>query len=172
MKRLILLFPLVALSCLLAGCLGSGASALDEDLKPDLVVSSFEITGTPSIDIENRVVVPVRIVVKNQGAADADVFKVSTSYTGSRDTHVVAFTVPKRGHPWYPYTWDSLEAGAELELNGTVTFDPSLHDTTVALVAIADSCSGEEFMPDYCRIIESEEENNQSGALSVALPPR
>lgn len=172
MKRLLFALALTVFGFVLAGCQGSSARALAEDCKPDLVVTSFEITGAPIIDIEDRVVLPVRVIVKNQGDADADVFKVSTSYTGSRDMHVVAFTVPKRSHPWYPYTWDSLEAGAELTLDGTVTFDPSLHDATVALFAIADSCSGEEFMPGYCRIEESDEGNNQSQPVSVTLPRR
>jgi hypothetical protein len=172
MKRLLFVLAFIISGFVLTGCLGSSAKALTEDCKPDLVVTSFEITGAPIIDSENRIVLPVRVIVKNQGDADADVFKVSTSYMGSRETHVVAFTVPKRSHPWYPYTWDSLEAGAELSLDGTVTFDPSLHDTTVALFAYADSCSGEEFMPSYCRIDESNEGNNQSKSVSVDLPQR
>ena len=172
MKRLLFVLAMAVSGFVLTGCLGSSAKALVEDCKPDLVVTTFEITGAPIIDIEDRVVLPVRVIVKNRGDADADVFKVSTSYAGSRDTHVVAFTVPKRSHPWYPYTWDSLEAGAELVLDGIVTFDPSLHDTTVALFAFADSCSGEEFMPAYCRIDESNEGNNQSEPISVNLPRR
>ncbi len=145
---------------------------MSADRKPDLVVTAFEVTGEPVIDIENRAMVPVHVVVKNQGNADAVVFKVSAGYAGSRDTHVAAFTVPKRSHPWYPYTWDSLEAGAELVLDGVVTFDPSLHDATVSLFAIADSCSGEDFMPAYCRVEESNEANNESKPVSVTLPRR
>jgi hypothetical protein len=38
------------------------------------------------------------------------------------------------------------------------------------LKAIADSCSGDEFMPDYCRVEESNETNNESTPISIALP--
>ena len=170
MKDWVQVLSLVVLGYFLSGCLGSSADTRSEEGKPDLVITAFKQRGPAIVNRENRSVVPVHVVVKNQGNADAKVFKVSTSYKGARDTHVVAFTVPKQEHPWYPYTWDALEAGAEMVLEGIVTFDPTLHDTTVQLFAIADSCSGEEFMPAYCRIEESNEANNKSAPIPVHVP--
>ena len=170
MKNLVLVLLLGALGYLLGGCLGSTGEVLPEEGKPDLVVTAFHQRGPAVVNHENRAVVPVHVVVRNQGNADAKVFKVSTRYKDARNTHVVAFTVPRQGHPWYPYTWDALEAGAELVLEGVVTFDSALHDTTVLLFAIADSCDGEEFMPVYCRVEESDETNNQSTLVAVNVP--
>jgi len=53
---------------------------------------------------------------------------------------------------------------------GKVTFHPSMQGATVSLTAIADSCAGEEFMPSYCRVQESNETNNVSAPLSLSLP--
>lgn len=170
MKGLACLLFLGVSGYLLSGCLGSSGTSLTGEDKPDLVVTAFTQRGPAVVNRQNRAVIPVHVVVRNQGDADAKVFKVSTSYKGQRDMHVVAFTVPGQGHPWYPYTWDALEAGAELVLEGVVTFDPALHDTTVLLFAIADSCSGEESMPDYCRVEESNEDNNQSAPITVDVP--
>ncbi len=170
MKGVVHVLYLGVLGYLLAGCLNSSGETLPEQGKPDLVITAFTQRGPAFVDHEKRAVVPVHLVVRNQGDADAKVFKISTSYKGPRGTQAVAFTVPRQEHPWYPYTWDALEAGADLVLEGIVTFDPALHHTTVLLFAIADSCSGEKSMPAYCRIEESNEDNNQSAPITVTVP--
>ena len=137
---------------------------------PDLVVTTLESTGSPTINAENSVELPIRVVVRNQGDAGAGIFKVATEYTGSQGTFVVAFTVPGQSDIWYPYTSSTLAAGADTAFSGKVTFNPSIHGETVSLKAIADSCSGDEFMPAYCRVEESDETNNESAPLSASLP--
>jgi len=140
---------------------------------PDLVVTTLEQTGDPTVNAENQVEVPIRVVVKNQGTVSAGIFKVATEYTEPRPgggTYVVAFTVPGQSSIWYPFTKVSLASGATKTFAGKVTFHPSVHNVTVSLKAIADSCSGDEFMPDYCRVKESNETNNESAPIPLTLP--
>lgn len=154
----------VCMGLLLSSCAG----------KPDLVVTTLETTGPPVVNADNSVEVPVRVVVKNQGNAPAGTFKVATEYTGGitspSSTFVVAFTVPGQGDVWYPYTSDSLAAGSSVTFVGKVTFDGTERGATISLTATADSCSGDEFMPAYCRVEESDEVNNKSTPISVSLP--
>jgi len=35
---------------------------------------------------------------------------------------------------------------------------------------VADSCAGEEFVPDECRVSEFDENNNRSSGVRVTLP--
>ncbi|MEN8182477.1 MAG: CARDB domain-containing protein [Myxococcota bacterium] len=138
--------------------------------QPDLVVTTIESDGTPIVNADNSAEVPIQVVVRNQGSAAADVFKTAVDYTGSQGTFVVAFTVPGQTDIWYPHTSGSLAAGAEESFAGILTFHPSVHGETLGLHAVADSCSGDEFMPDYCRVQESDEANNRSDSLTVVVP--
>lgn len=142
---------------------------------PDLVVSSIQATGSPAINADNAVEYPVRVVVANQGNRDAGPFKVSTQYSGGAidpaRTFAVGFDVPP-GPPftYYPSTATPLAPGSTVTFDGHVVFHPAEHGVTVALTALADSCSGDEFMPSYCRVRELNETNNESTPLSLALP--
>lgn len=162
MKICKLALLIVCMVLLLSGC------------NPDLVVTTLETTGSPTVNADNSVEVPIRVVVKNQGNASADIFKVATEYTGGvidpTRTFVVAFTVPSQTDFWYPRTSSSLGAGSTVTFAGKVIFNPGEHGVTVSLKATADSCSGDEFMPAYCRVEESNEGNNESTAIPVSLP--
>ncbi len=162
MKRLTLAIVVIGVGMMLAGC--------PPVSKPDLIVTSLAKTGDAVINLDNSVEVPIRVVVKNQGGSSAAVFKVSVEYTSTQGTFVVAFTVPGQASIWYPYTSGPLGPGANVTFEGKLTFHPSVHEETVDIVAIADSCSGDEFMPEYCRVDESDETNNASSAISVPLP--
>jgi len=153
--------PIACVGLLVLGCKGG---------KPDLVATTLVITGSASVTTEGNVEVPIRVVVKNQGKAAADIFKVATEYTGSRGTFVVAFTVPGESDIWYPFTDASLPPGGQVTYDGKVTFLSSGGGETVSLKATADSCNGDEFMPDYCRVEESNEGNNDSTSISIPLP--
>lgn len=141
---------------------------------PDLVVSDLQTTGAPSVNSDGAVEAPVRVVVRNQGNEPAGVFKVSTHYTGgaidpSRE-FVAAFTVPGQSNIWYLFTSSSLAAGAQVTIDGKVTFNPAERGVTIGMTGLADSCSGDEFMPTYCRVNERNELNNSSSPVSVPLP--
>ncbi len=150
-------------------CVGM-ASLFCTGCMPDLVVSSFQMTGTPTVNSENAVELPVRAVIKNNGTASADIFKTCTEYTGPQGKYVVAFTVPGQSDIWYPHTSGPLGAGGTVQFDGKVIFHPSTHGVDVTVTATADCCSGDEFMPDYCRVKESDETNNVSSPISVTLP--
>jgi hypothetical protein len=148
--------------------------------QPDLVVIGLESTGRTFVNQEGQVTVPIRVVVRNQGNGDADIFKVATEYSGGaiapERTFVVTFLAestaevdPANGG--YPFTRRSLPAGGEVTFGGTVIFHPSERGVTVSLTATVDSCSGDELMPDYCRVQESNEANNLSAPVSLLLPP-
>ena len=49
-------------------------------------------------------------------------------------------------------------------------FHPSASGQTVSITLEADSCAGDEFVPGYCRVPESDEANNVSARLSETLP--
>lgn len=57
-----------------------------------------------------------------------------------------------------------------MKFKGKVILPSSWRGETISLNAIADSCSGDEFMEDYCRVKESNEENNKSNTLTVQAP--
>jgi hypothetical protein len=114
--------------------------------------------------------VPVRVTVSNQGGKPADPFKISVNGKGSDGEYVRAFTVQGQEDLWYPHTTEPLEPGNEIVFDGVVLFPPALNGQEVTLTAIADSCSGEEFVPPECHIAESDEGNNTSEPLTVTLP--
>jgi len=152
----------------LFACAGPAERAMME--KPDLVVSSFQTTSPLVVSPQEGVEVPVRVIVRNQGNAPAGIFKVGIEYTGPEGTSVVPFSVPDQTDLWYPLTKLPLAPGGEIVFDGNVVFHPLLRDRTVSMYATAESCVGDEAMPTYCRVDESNEFNNKSGPLSVALP--
>lgn len=155
---------IVFMGLLLTGCAN----------QPDLVITTLETTDPPTVNADNQVEVPIRVIVENQGGAAADTFKVSTQFAGGAvdpsRTFSVAFTVPGQSDIWYPYTSGPLAEGSTETFMGTLTFNDAERGVTVSLTATADSCSGDEFMPDYCRVEESNEGNNESDPISVTLP--
>jgi hypothetical protein len=114
--------------------------------------------------------VPIRVTILNQGGSPADTFKVSTSVSTGSDSSLVRFSVPGSDSDWHPSTSAPLAAGAEVSFDGVVTILDDLQGQTVSLRALADSCAGDEVMPEYCRVQESNEDNNESSPVSVSLP--
>ena len=168
MKRFIfvlsLMFSGLVLAGYLVGCSVSGKG------KPDFVVVAFEIKGPVTLDKENRAVVPVHVAIKNQGVAEAGIFKIAAMYTGVDGPHVAALVVKGQSDPRYVYTRGVLKPGDEFVFNGTVVFHPSEQGMEVPLYVVADSCNEEQDMPGYCRVDERNEENNESRQVSVILP--
>ena len=129
---------------------------------PDLVITTFQITGVGGVDIEGNRRIPVRVVVENQGGTPAAVFKVSVESTASNGTFLRPFDVPGQASMWYPYTSGPLGAGNQVEFAGEIVLTnwTNLSGETITLTATADSCAADEFMPTYCRVDESDETNN------------
>jgi hypothetical protein len=139
--------------------------------RPDLVVTSLTTTG-PAVVVNGAVQLPIQVVVKNQGLAAAAVFKVAVEYSpaGGGGPFAVAFDVPGEASHWYPSTNNPLPSGKSVAFSGDLKFNPATHGVRVSLRATADSCSGDEFAEDFCRVRESNEANNRSVARWVVLP--
>lgn len=167
MKRLVSIVAMLLPGLWLFGCSSDYESG---STKPDLVVVAFEIRGPVVIDNKNRAIIPVHVAVKNKGAAVAGIFKVAAMYKGAKNVHAVEFMVSDESRLWYPYSRDSLGLGDEAVFNGTIIFAEHLQGMMVPLYAVADSCIGEEYMPAYCHVDESNEVNNQSNSVLVTLP--
>lgn len=148
----------------------------DNNEVPDLIVSSFNITGEPFISGDN-LKLPIEVVVKNQGNATAeDLFKVDVRYTQEGNPpFVVAFTADETSEVnpdnlFYPFTKNPLDPGDEVTFTGKLTFiDDSLLGQPISLVATADSTAGDEFIPEFGRVEESNEDNNSSDIVEVTL---
>ena len=130
------------------------------------------VSGERTINEENSVEAPLQVVVENIGDGSAGVFKVAVFYTepGAVVEYVVPFTVPGQASTWYPSTSGPLAPGATETFNGVLTFPPTLHGIDVDFVSEADSCAGDEFMPTYCSVQESDETNNESYTITLELP--
>jgi hypothetical protein len=136
---------------------------------PDLV-ASLQTIGPPAV-INGSVELPVRVVVKNQGFGRFGNFKVSVEYkrVGFDDAFVVAFDIPGQDNDWYPMVREPLGHDQSVAFKGRLTFDPAVRGERIVLRAVADSCAGEAG-PAHCRIRESDERNNKSAPVWVALP--
>jgi hypothetical protein len=55
-------------------------------------------------------------------------------------------------------------------ITGTISLPITLQAQTIALSVLADSCSGDQAMPVYCRVAEGNENNNESQPIPVRLP--
>lgn len=139
---------------------------------PDLVVTTFERTGAPTVvrhaTLGDVVEVRVRVTVRNQGTAEAPKFKVEVENASTGGPYW--FTVPGQTDRNYAWTNAPLAAGSSVTFAGKVTFGPTDRRRTVSIRAVADSCSDEDLMPRHCRVQESIEGNNTSSSISVALP--
>jgi hypothetical protein len=143
-------------------------------LLADLVVTGLEVVGPSTVNAKGNIEIPIRVLMANQGQAIADGFKVSMDYTGGAGSPssalAVPFTVPGQNSVWYPYTNAPLSPGGTITFEGIVTFNSTNLGQTVALRAEVDSCSGDEIMPNHCRVDESNEGNNYSSWINVPLP--
>lgn len=130
---------------------------------PDLRVTRIT-AGTPTFEENGREAnVPLMVTIKNFGGDTTNRFKISTDViVGDGGRFVKPFTVSE--DIWYPWQ-NGLGAGEEATFSGNLYIGhpsgPSLYGQSAIIIAMVDSCSGDEFMPDYCRVQESDETNNE-----------
>lgn len=142
----------------------------------DLIVSQLEQTDGIDFGPNNELIVPIRAVVNNQGNAPAPVFKVATSYAGgSFGPFVASFRAnstedvdPDNG--FYPFTRREIAPNGEVAFEGVVIFTAIENQNSLSLRIMADSCSGEEFALETCRVEEANEDNNESQPILVDVP--
>ena len=135
----------------------------------DLVILAIELTGAPEIGADGMVEVPLRVIARNLGDTEAEVFKLHVDYTGPAGTFVAPFSVPGETSAFYPFARGALAPGTDMSFEGIVRLPGELAGETISLTAVADSCAGEEFMPAFCRVEENEEGNNEA-TLQQELP--
>lgn len=138
---------------------------------PDLTVTGVA-TGSPSFSNPSEVNLPLTVTISNRGDATTTRFKLSVDVVDSSGRFVKPFTVPGQSDRWYPWK-TGLARGATYSFRGSLYIGipggPSLHGQRVTIIPRVDSCSGDEFMPDYCRVQESNEGNNEM-QRSITLP--
>lgn len=112
--------------------------------------------------------VPLRITARNQGGETAGPFKISVFGSASDGDFLRPF-VPYSGEgDFYIFFDGKLPPGAEAIFEGAVAFNPNLQGEA-KIYAEVDSCAGEEFPPQGCRVGESDEGNNFSDGVIVNL---
>jgi hypothetical protein len=116
------------------------------------------------------------VTIRNVGAGHVSGgFRIAVWYrTPTTGPFTVQFLVPNNANPYYP----NVVSGNipiyrlvknEHILSGKAIFVPTLRDVAVSLWAEVDACIGEEHMPSYCRVLESDEDNNKSGFTVVMI---
>jgi hypothetical protein len=138
--------------------------------RPDLVVVEFLATGAVTLRPDGFQVVPVRVVIENQGDGISPRFMTSARYITSQGDFMRPFTVPGQSNQWKPTTMASLYPGETVAIEGVLLGYPGRSGETVDFYVKADSCDGEEFAPEYCSVYESNEMNNDSSYITVTLP--
>ena len=138
---------------------------------PDLTVTGIA-TGSPAFINPSEANLPLTVTVRNAGDATGTRFKLSVDVIDSSGRFVKPFTVPASGDRWYPWK-TGLARGESYSFRGSLYIGiprgPSLHGQRITIIPRVDSCSGDEFMPDYCRVRESNEANNEM-RRSITLP--
>jgi hypothetical protein len=138
---------------------------------PDLTVTGIA-TGAPSFINPSEANLPLTVTIQNSGDATSTRFKLSVDVIDSSGRFVKPFTVPASSDRWYPWK-TGLARGASYSFRGTLYIGkprgPSLHGQRITIIPHVDSCSGDEMMPDYCRVQESNEGNNENQRV-ISLP--
>src|SRR5215211_2410760 len=137
----------------------------------DLVVAVLQVAGPVELlPGEETITIPVYVLVQNQGGSDAEIFKLSAHYAGRTGKFVAPFTVSGQADSWYPYSTAPLPVGHEVAITGTISLPIKLQGQTIGVSVLADSCSGDQALPAYCRVAEGNENNNESQSIPMRLP--
>lgn len=138
---------------------------------PDLIVSDIALRSTRSTtNADGSLSVPIKVTVQNIGLNNAGIFKVGVDYTtATNETYSAPFKVTGQTNTFYPFTTAALPAKAAITFEGVLVFPGRLKGSRITLKAIADSGSGDEFMPSYIRVNELSEDNNTSAPVRILL---
>ncbi len=143
------------------------------------LVPTVRVTGVALLRADGAYLVPVRVSVRNSGTEIAGRFKMSVEFNhlSFGGTRVTAFGAASSSDGSFTrdgfYVWTSraLFPGRSLTFNGSVLIPSSVpRRSQITLRVVADSCSGEEFMPALCRVPELREDNNRTSLQTANLP--
>jgi hypothetical protein len=139
---------------------------------PDVVVDAFTTTGDLIYNPDfTRFELPINVTFRNDGNTPAGIFKITAEYTDeSSETFVAQFQVGA-APAFYPFTEAPLAGGGTVTLAGSVYWPDFVGGQDVELRIEGDTCSGDEFIPPYCRVDEFNEANNFSQDITVSIPP-
>jgi len=159
MHKMLAAFAIILLYCT--------SLAISVDGHPDLTVTAVSL-GTASFISSSEANIPLNVTIKNLGDITNTRFKLSVDVIGPFEGYtmraVKPFTVPGQGDMWYPWK-TGLARGETYKFSGSlyvgIPKGTNLHGKTITVIPLVDSCSGEEFMPDYGRVQESNEGNNE-----------
>ena len=135
----------------------------------ELVPVSLDSTGG-SQATQDSVVMPVRVVVRNDGNVPAGIFKLAAYYTDSDGRFPTQFHVLGQPDQTYPFTSAPLEPGGEITIDGLVLLAGLGGGETVQVSIEVDSCVGDQFASGFCRVDEFDELNNFSTTIPVFIP--
>ncbi len=153
---------------------------------PDITVDRLEQTDPPYLTspaasvfldvlVQNVIAVPVLVEVRNRGSAPAGPFELGGRPVDRADG--LPFQVVANGGLKLPCTADPVATQRELPPGGVESLKAILCvpvpqtepiPPAVLVVVIGDDCFGEP--PPECRILELDEGNNASPAISVLVP--
>lgn len=116
--------------------------------------------------------IPILMRITNRGGQPTGEFKLSAE--GGTADNWFPRPLAGEGQPqegYYAYVKEGIPPGGELLMYGMIVIvDPALSSQAMNFVITVDSCAGDEFFNDFCRVQETDEGNNSSNTLEV--PPR
>lgn len=160
-------------------CFASAGNALCEDYSkigimqlPDLRITDIAV-GMPSLDKSfAEATIPLKVTVKNFGAETDQSFEISIEVIDSSGRSVKPFIVSGQKDMFFPQK-SGLNRGETYTFKGNLTIGsrqgPSLSGKRITIIACADSCLEDGSMPGYCRVKETNENNNEMNKV-INLP--
>lgn len=141
------------------------------------LVAVLDTKGVVTVADDGTVSLPVIITVSNTGAGDAGRFAVSTqvrTVEGAGET-VVPFAPDEDdgvADTLKAFTSRPLAPDQRVAITGRILFGREWQGRQVVITALADSCAGEETPDPGCRVKETDERDNVSNSLQLAIGAR
>jgi hypothetical protein len=126
--------------------------------KPDLEIV---ILKNPNPEESTTTGMPIIIKIANKGTTASGRFKISAEHIQPSGRYVIQLGKQKGDNSWYVwYEKPILATTTIVEVSLYMKWSKplkGLHDFVIKV----DSCLGDEFLPPYCRVDESNENNNE-----------
>jgi hypothetical protein len=142
---------------------------------PD-ISGEFRVNGVPRA-VGEFFEIPLSGSVRNGGNDLAGRFKISGEYSLSSlfDPKAAPLRAIEPGtqfriESFYAWTEFAMPVGLQRRFTVKLLVPRKLTGRTIALRLLFDSCTGEEFMPHFCRVDEDRENNNFSATRTLTLP--
>ncbi|WP_141732248.1 hypothetical protein [Oligoflexus tunisiensis] len=158
--------------CLLTAVFGFSSLASAQAIrKADLVPSPLTyVKITPLPDGAHQLT--AKLKVTNKGNRTASGYKLSVDAKDHNDSTFYHTGLYIGSKPQaYAYSPTALAAGASEMLTLNVYLRERWTRRLVNLYIDVDSCAGEEFQPNHCRVAESNEKNNRTPTFNVIVVP-